>query len=70
MTKISLLKCTDYGLADSAVKEAVNLLGGISSFVKPGERILLKPNLLSPKPPDKAVTTQLEIGRASCRERV
>lgn len=65
MTKISLLKCTDYGLADSAVKEAVNLLGGISSFVKPGERILLKPNLLSPKPPDKAVTTHPEIVRAA-----
>lgn len=64
MTKISLLKCTDYNLANSAVKEAVNLLGGISAFVKPGEKILIKPNLLSIKSPDKAVTTHPEIVRA------
>ncbi|MCL1972252.1 MAG: DUF362 domain-containing protein [Endomicrobia bacterium] len=64
MTKISLLKCTDYNNACSAVKEAVNLLGGISSFVKPDEKILIKPNLLSPKTPDKAVTTHPEVVRA------
>lgn len=64
MTKISLLKCIDYSLANSAVKETVNLLGGISSFVKSGEKILIKPNLLSPKTPDKAVTTHPEVVRA------
>ncbi|MCL2144331.1 MAG: DUF362 domain-containing protein [Endomicrobia bacterium] len=64
MTKISLLKCKDYDNANITVKEAVNLLGGISSFVKPGEKILVKPNLLSPKTPDKAVTTHPEIVRA------
>ena len=64
MAKISLLKCMDYNNAGSAVKEAVNLLGGISSFVKKGEKILIKPNLLSPKTPDKAVTTHPEIVRA------
>ena len=65
MIKISLLTCPDYGNANIAVKEAVNLLGGIASFVKPGEKILIKPNLLSAKEPDKAVTTHPEIVRAA-----
>ncbi|MCL2485680.1 MAG: DUF362 domain-containing protein [Endomicrobia bacterium] len=64
MTKISLLKCSDYNKANPAVKEAVKLLGGISNFVKPGEKILIKPNLLSPKYPERAVTTHPEIVRA------
>lgn len=64
MIKVSLLKCDDYNKANNAVKEAVNLLGGISSFVKPGEKILIKPNLLSPKEPERAVTTHPEIVRA------
>jgi uncharacterized protein (DUF362 family)/Pyruvate/2-oxoacid:ferredoxin oxidoreductase delta subunit len=67
MTKISLLKCCGYDKADSAVRETLNLLGGISSFIKPGEKILIKPNLLSAKTPDKAVTTHPEIVRAIIR---
>jgi uncharacterized protein (DUF362 family)/Pyruvate/2-oxoacid:ferredoxin oxidoreductase delta subunit len=39
-------------------------LGGMSAFVKPGERVLLKPNLLSAKPPEAAVTTHPELVRA------
>jgi uncharacterized protein (DUF362 family)/Pyruvate/2-oxoacid:ferredoxin oxidoreductase delta subunit len=64
MTKIGLVKCDDYNKANNAVREAVALLGGISAFIKPSERILIKPNLLSPKDPLKAVTTHPEIVRA------
>jgi len=64
MAKISLLKCDDYNRVNSAVKESVNLLGGISAFIKPGEKILIKPNLLSPKEPSKAVTTHPEVVKA------
>jgi uncharacterized protein (DUF362 family) len=32
-------------------------LGGMSRFVLPGERVLIKPNMLSAKHPEKAVTT-------------
>ncbi|MDR0399141.1 MAG: DUF362 domain-containing protein [Endomicrobium sp.] len=63
MTKIGLVKCDDYNKANNAVREAVALLGGISAFIKPSERILIKPNLLSPKDPLKAVTTHPEIVR-------
>ena len=64
MTKISLIKCDDYNKVNNAVKEAVNLLGGVSAFIKPSEKILIKPNLLAPKDPSKAVTTHPEIVRA------
>jgi len=38
-------------------------LGGIAAFVKPGQKVLIKPNLLSGKDPGKAVTTHPEIVR-------
>jgi uncharacterized protein (DUF362 family)/ferredoxin len=39
-------------------------LGGMEAFVRPGERVLLKPNLLAAKPPEAAVTTHPEVVRA------
>jgi len=64
MAKISLLKCGDYNKVNHIVKEAVALLGGISQFVKPGEKILIKPNLLAPKDPSEAVTTHPQVVKA------
>lgn len=40
-----------------ALKQLMDLLGGMSSFVHPGDRVLIKPNLLSARTPDRAVTT-------------
>jgi uncharacterized protein (DUF362 family)/Pyruvate/2-oxoacid:ferredoxin oxidoreductase delta subunit len=39
-------------------------LGGMEAFVAPGQRVLLKPNLLYPKPPAFAVTTHPAVVRA------
>ncbi len=39
-------------------------LGGMSHFVQPGQNVLLKPNLLAGKPPEKAVTTHPALVRA------
>ena len=63
---VVITKCNDYVNEEvyKAVKESVDLLGGIRAFVKKGERILLKPNLLSAKPPDAAVTTHPAVVRA------
>jgi len=38
-------------------------LGGMAAFISSGDRVLLKPNLLSAKEPDKAVTTHPAIVR-------
>jgi len=39
-------------------------LGGLERFISPGQRVLLKPNLLAGKPPEKAVTTHPAVVRA------
>ncbi|MBI1910490.1 MAG: DUF362 domain-containing protein [Deltaproteobacteria bacterium] len=64
--KVSIKKCGDYNSSSvySAVKESIDLLGGIEKFVKAGERILIKPNLLAGRPPEAAVTTHPEVVRA------
>jgi len=40
-------------------------LGGMAAFVLPGERVLLKPNMLYAKAPECAVTTHPEVLRAA-----
>ncbi len=59
MTTVSLVRCDTYetGTLEAAVRKTVDLTGGISRFVKPGDRVLIKPNLLSAKAPEKPVTT-------------
>ncbi|MFO7871246.1 MAG: DUF362 domain-containing protein [Kiritimatiellia bacterium] len=44
------------------------LTGGLASFVKPGMSVLVKPNLLSDRTPERAVTTHPEVVRAVIRE--
>ncbi|MBI5875924.1 MAG: DUF362 domain-containing protein [Deltaproteobacteria bacterium] len=63
---VVITKCNYYVNEEvyKAVKESVDLLGGIGAFVKKGERILLKPNLLSAKHPEAAVTTHPAVVRA------
>ncbi|MBI5286242.1 MAG: DUF362 domain-containing protein [Deltaproteobacteria bacterium] len=57
--KIAIQKASTYNPEEvyNAIKAAIDLLGGMSFFVKEGERILIKPNLLSAKPPEAAITT-------------
>lgn len=45
-----------------AVKTAIDNLGGMSKFIKPGETVLIKPNFVSPRPPP--VTTDIRVIRA------
>jgi uncharacterized protein (DUF362 family)/Pyruvate/2-oxoacid:ferredoxin oxidoreductase delta subunit len=66
---VSIVRCADYdsGRILGALRRAVDLLGGMGAFVKPGERVLIKPNLLKASPPAEAVTTHPEIIRAVIR---
>lgn len=52
---------------DAAVAQGISLLGGIERFVKPEEKILLKPNLLCAAAPEKAVTTHPAVFSAVCK---
>ena len=69
MTEVALVKCNSYDtdLLLRSVRRSVDLLGGIGRFVKPGSKVLLKPNILSARPPEDGVTTNPEFVRAVTR---
>jgi len=66
---VSVVRCTDYGreVTMLAIRRAVDMLGGMKKFVKSGDRVLIKPNLLKAASPDSAVTTHPEVVRAVIR---
>ena len=66
---VALIPCEDYDpqRVYEAVKLGFSLLGGVEKFVKPEEKILLKPNLLSKMLPQKAVTTHPAVFGAAAR---
>lgn len=68
-TRIAIVKCEDYKRTEveQAVKKAFDLLGGISAFIKKGERVLIKPNMLSARLPEDGVCTHPEVIRAVVR---
>ena len=47
----------------AALLAVLEPFGGMPAVVRPGQQVLVKPNLLAGKPPDKAVTTHPEIVR-------
>ncbi len=63
---VSLKRCSSYRREEvyAAVKDCVDLLGGMEVFIKPGESVLIKPNLLSARPPEECITTHPEVLRA------
>ena len=40
-----------------ATRAAVKCLGGMKAFVKSGDRVVIKPNMSMPNPPEMATTT-------------
>ena len=59
------------GPTAGAVRAAVELMGGMKNFVKPGNRVLIKPNMSFPNPPEWATTTNPGVIRElalMCRE--
>lgn len=60
---VSLVGCNDYKRQNvfESVQRSICLLGGIGEFVSPGDRVLLKPNLLQPADPEKHITTHTEV---------
>ena len=63
---VALVRSGEYATAqiEAAVRRAVELLGGMSRFVQPGQRVLVKPNLLQAGDPDKAIITHPLVVRA------
>ncbi|MGZ3539415.1 MAG: DUF362 domain-containing protein, partial [Thermodesulfobacteriota bacterium] len=65
-SSVSIVKCKDYNEEKVivALRESIHLIGGIQTFVNQGSRVLLKPNLLYGRSPEKAVTTHPSILKA------
>ena len=63
---VSVQRCASY--EPQAVAEALTAcldpLGGLAAFVKPGDRVFCKLNLLMPAAPERAITTHPEVLRA------
>ena len=64
--RVSITSCADYKQerVDAAVRQTLARLGGIQSFVSAGQRVLLKPNLLSASIPESAITTHPAVVEA------
>ena len=63
---IAIVRCPTYGYQQvlAGIRDVLEPLGGMKAFVKRGDRVLLKPNLLSGKHPDKCVTTHPSLVKA------
>ena len=60
---VSIVRCQSYDEKEvlTSLHRSLDLLGGIREFVRGGDRVLLKPNLLFGKAPEKAVTTHPSV---------
>lgn len=56
-----------YREVEQGIRQVLGLLGDVSDWIRPGETVLIKPNMLEGLPPEKAVTTHPEILRAVIR---
>ena len=59
------------GKPGSATRAAMDLIGGMRTFVKPGAKVVIKPNLSFPQGPEAATTTHPLVTReivAMCLE--
>jgi|ERR1035437_3084598 uncharacterized protein (DUF362 family)/NAD-dependent dihydropyrimidine dehydrogenase PreA subunit len=66
MSKVALIRCEsyDYDEVKKAVVRGLELIGGAEKFVKSGQKVLLKPNLLVGELPGKCVNTHHTVFRA------
>ena len=69
MNKVSIVRCKDYefSLLDSAIRRSIELVTDGNLGIKPGDRVLIKPNLLCRASPEKAITTHPEFVRSIIR---
>jgi uncharacterized protein (DUF362 family)/ferredoxin len=66
ISKVAIVRCNEYEekAVFDAVSRGIELIGGITSFVKANERIVLKPNVLLGTDPEKHVTTHPLVFKA------
>lgn len=67
--RVAETRCRGYGREEvqKAVSDLFNADEQFSRFIRPGDRVLLKVNMLSPKLPKRATTTHPEVVRAAAQ---
>lgn len=67
---VALVRCQTYQQeeVDVALEKALGLLGGLKKFVKKGQRVALKVNLLMKATPEKAMTTHPAVVMACAKQ--
>jgi len=66
MDTVSIERCSNYEYDNvyNCVEKLVDNLGGWKAFIKPGDSVAVKPNLLRYKKPDEAATTHPAVVKA------
>ncbi|MBN2244653.1 MAG: DUF362 domain-containing protein [Candidatus Aminicenantes bacterium] len=59
--KVYAISCNNYEETYEKIKILMDSMGGMNGFVQADETIIVKPNLLLPADPDKAVTTHPNV---------
>lgn len=59
MQKVAVVKTESYDtqVVEQAMQELLAHLGGMEKFITPGDKVLIKPNMLEGVDKDKSVTT-------------
>ena len=67
--EVSLARCASYApdALQAGLEQVLAPLGGLERFVRSGQSVLIKPNLLTDRPPEQAVTTHPVVVQAIIR---
>ncbi|MDD5019083.1 MAG: DUF362 domain-containing protein [Candidatus Omnitrophica bacterium] len=67
--RVSFARCPHYltQQVEEAVRRCVGLLGGPEAFVRRGQKVLIKPNVLTDASPEEGIDTHPEVVRAAIR---
>ncbi len=59
MEKVSVVKCKDYNKKElkAVLHKCMKNIGGLGKYIRPDDKVLIKPNLLLAAQPEKGVTT-------------
>lgn len=66
---VAIVRCPEYQVEKvyQSISDLMDLLGGMPRFVHTGDKVLLKPNMLSAKPPESGIITHPVILEAIIR---
>ncbi|WP_077712767.1 DUF362 domain-containing protein [Desulforamulus ferrireducens] len=67
--KIAVARCESYRLpqVEAAIRQLIDHLGGWQEFIRPGQIVAIKPNLIAKKKPEEAATTHPAVVEAVVR---